>query len=56
MEVEDQAMAGLLGSIRGITVPVKLGDLLDSNPKIWRALATDPLLWGYVILGNKHRP
>jgi hypothetical protein len=42
-EVEDQATAGLLGSIRDITVPVKLGDLLDSNPKIRRALVTDPL-------------
>jgi hypothetical protein len=41
--VEDQATAGLLGSIRDITVPVKLGDLLDSNPKIRRALVTDPL-------------
>jgi hypothetical protein len=39
MELEDQATEGLLGSIREIMVPVKLGDLMDSNPKIRKALA-----------------
>lgn len=40
-EAEDRANEGLLSSIRDVMVPVKLGDLFDSNPKIRRALVSD---------------
>lgn len=41
-KVEDLANADILKSIRDTIVPVKLGSLIDSNPKIRRALETGP--------------
>ncbi|KAF8178322.1 hypothetical protein K438DRAFT_1769515 [Mycena galopus ATCC 62051] len=37
-ELEDQASTGILKAIRETMVPIKLGDLLDSNPKIRKAV------------------
>lgn len=40
-ENEDMATDRILGDIRNLRVPASLGDLIDSNPKLARALGTD---------------
>src|ERR1700712_225533 len=42
-DAEDKANAGIVDAIRSIEVPIKIGHLIDSNPKIRRALESSML-------------